>query len=374
MTPISKEELRHRLAAIASGPWAQGVMAARDKMAPLDRLPLPTSRNRSVTLDEIALSRLNLRLNKRLSTILRPHFEYETQITSPTEIATRDALDQALILPQLYELAVQTGYLPGEAVKRPARTILTDLLWSPAARTFVHAYDYVAVPMLAARVGVSGLGTAQPPEPKANAALRFAGFLAHFRAFCADEQIQTWTNFLDDYVHEPAEQYNLRRYLQGKQKTAPERTTELLTGCQLFVNSLAGAFYIMDDDELGRFGLIHAYWLQKFFGYEMDNSGYVKNVAVWGRGDSWANTVTSSQYLIPAGTDREIAKVFRQQFREQVQLLERTFGAVRALAMSARKGRNEDVLPQTSKTVSPQTSKAVLLQTSKTKEGVLKSV
>jgi hypothetical protein len=207
MTPLSKEEMRHRRAAIVAGPWAKGVAAARG---------------------------------------------------------------QALTLPRLYELAVQTGYLPKAAAKKPA------------------------------------------------AALRFAGFLAHLRAFYADEQIQQWTRFLDD--KEPREQNRLWKYLRGKQKTPPARTAELLAGCQLFVNALASAFHILNDDELGRFGLIHACCLQKFFGYRMPDI------------DSWAKTVSTSQYLIPAGTDPEIAEVLRRQFREQIQLLERTFDAVRALA------------------------------------------
>ncbi len=334
---MNREEVRQRLAAIADGPWAKGVRTAREKLAPADRLPVPGPR--FVFLDERPLSQPNRRRNQALAEILRPHFAAKGAITSRAEIETRDALDDALTLPQLYELAVQTGYLPSEAVKKPARAILTDLLWSPAARRFVAAYDYIAVPMLANRVGVSGLGGAQPPEPKANAALRFAGFLAHLRAFYADEQIQLWTRFLDDYRKEPDEQNKLWKYLRGKQKTGPARIAELLTGCQLFVSALASAFHILDDDELSRFGLIHAYWLQKFFGYEMKDSGYAKNVRLWGQNDSWANTVMTSRYLIPADTDAEVAAVFQRQFREQVELLERTFDAVRALAASARKAR-----------------------------------
>src|ERR1700690_4139427 len=108
---------------------------------------------------------------------------------------------------------------------------------------------------------------------------------------------------------------------------------------------MASVFHILDDDELGRFGLIHAYWLQKFFGYDMNDSGYVKNTGLWGQNGSWARTVTTSPYLIPEGTDPEIAEVFRRQFDERVQLLEKTFAAVRALAKSARSSRGGSVLP-----------------------------
>jgi len=203
--------------------------------------------------------------------------------------------------------------------------------------------------MLATRVGVLGLGTAQPPEPSPSTALRFAGFLAHLRAFYADEKIQSWTRFLDDYVQEPGEKELLWRYLHGQRKTAPDRTTELLAGCQLFVTSLVSAFYLLDDDELGRFGLIHAYWLQKFFGYEMNDIGYVKNVEVWGPTDSWAHTIATSPHFVATGIDSKIGKVYQQQFREQVQLLGRTFAAVRLLAMSTRPQLDEPLERQSTR-------------------------
>lgn len=343
MTTVSEEELCHRLDAITRGPWSGGVVEARRKLAPLEKLGVSVTGSRQIALDKIQFSTSNKQKSGRLATILRSHFKDKNGITSLTEMETRDALDQALTLPQLYELAVQTGYLPAERVRQPARKILTDLLWSPAARGFVAAYDYIAVPMLAARVGVSGLDVVQPPEPNENAALRFAGFLAHLRAFEADEQIETWTRFLDDYVQEPNEQDKVWRYLRGQLKTAPERTAEILTGCQRFVTSMASAFHVLDDDELGRFGLIHAYWLQKFFGYKMEDIGYVKDIDLWGPTDSWARTVMTSPHLVAAGINSKISKVFRQQFRENVRLLDRTFDAVRILAKSTRQSTNVPV-------------------------------
>ena len=245
--------------------------------------------------------------------------------------------DQALTLPQLYELAVQTGYLPESSVRKPSRTILTDLLWSAPARRFVATYDYVAVPMLAARVGISGLASTKPPEPNPNAALRFAGFLAHLRAFHTDEQVDVWVHFLDDYSAEDGEQNMLWEYLQGRRKTHPSRTEALLAGCQRFVTSLASAFHILSEKELGPFGLIHSHWLQKFFGYERDRNGlFVKNTALWGRTDSWARTIATSRFLVPEGTDPKIEKIVKRQFVGQVELLDRTFEAVARLARETR--------------------------------------
>jgi hypothetical protein len=225
-------------------------------------------------------------------------------------------------------------------VREPARQILTELLWSSAARDFVAAYDYLSIPMLAARVGVSGFAEARPPPPREGAALRFAGFLAHLRAFHADEEIQAWTAFMDDDLEEPKEQDRLRSYLRGKRKAGPARTARLLNGCQLFVASLASAFDVLQEDELGPFGLIHAYWLQKFFGYDVNESGYVKDRRTWGAADSWAETLATSRHLAPANIDRRIAKVLRQQFERQVKLLEQTFDAVKALAKSTRPKRS----------------------------------
>ena len=287
---ISEEELRQRLTAIMHGPWSQGVAEARRKLGPLEELDIPVTGTGRIALDQIHLSVSNKQRSEQLSTVLRPHFKDRKGITSPTEIEMREALDQALTLPELLGIAVQTGYVSIDRIKKPARKILTDLLWSAAARSFVANYGYAAVSMLAARVGVSGLNTAPPPEPDPNAALRFAGFLAHLRAFYSCTVIQGWTDFLDDYIQEPNEQVKLRQYLKMQRTIAPKRTMEILAGCQFFVTSLASALDVLDDDELGHFGLIHGYWLQKFFGYKIGNNGYEKDLARWGSADSWAHT------------------------------------------------------------------------------------
>lgn len=300
-------------------------------------------RSRRIALDELVLSASNKRKSGQLSKILRAHYKGGS-ITDEKEIEIRDALDDALTIPQLYELAVQTGYLPEDSVRKPARAILSDLLWAAPARRFVEAYDYLTIPMLAARVGISGFVSTNPPEPKPNAALRFAGFLAHLRALYSDEQIDTWLAFLDDYVVEDDEQDLVWEFLRGRRKTPPRRIQELLTGCQRFVTSLASAIHILSDDELGPYGLMHAYWLQKFFGYKRNSRGhFVKNVEVWGETDSWARTFSTSPRLVSPDTDPAIEKIACRQFIDQVALLERTFEAVKRLARETRQttGRSE---------------------------------
>ena len=232
MIDLSPEEVRARLKAIENGPWARGYAESRQHLAPIDPVSAMSKGTVRFALDEIPLSAANKRKSGRLTNTLRIHFESDEAIEDPKTIATRDALDQALTVPQLWELAIQTGYLPEAAVTKPARRVLADLLWSAPARRFVRAYDYVSIPLLANRVGISGVGSAEPPAPRPGAALHFAAFLAHLRGFHADEQIETWIRFLDDYVVEDDEQERLWEYLHEKRKSPPRRTDELLYGCQ----------------------------------------------------------------------------------------------------------------------------------------------
>jgi hypothetical protein len=258
MTDLSKQELDARLAGIREGPWSKGVDKARKKLAPVGGVPLAWGDAPQIVLEEFVLSTPNKRKSLQLEKILRPHYKGQ-RIKDKKEIETRDALDDALTIPQLYELAVQTGYLPEHSVRGAARSFLTDLLWSAPARRFVEAYDYVAIPMLAARVGISGFVSTNPPEPNPTAALRFAGFLAHLRAFYSDDQIEAWLAFLDDYVVEHNEQEFVWRFLRRHREPPPARTQMLMNGCQRFVTSLATVFHILSEDEIGRYGLMHAY-------------------------------------------------------------------------------------------------------------------
>jgi DNA-binding CsgD family transcriptional regulator len=353
VTDLPKEELEARLAAISRGPWSVGFIKARQKLAPIGEISLTSTGGRPIALEELELSASNKRKSAELSKILRVHYE-EGNITDEDEIETREALDDALTIPQLYELAVQTGYLPEDSVRKPARSILTDLLWSDPARRFVEAYDYVAVPMLAARVGISGFVPTNPPEPTPNASLRFAGFLAHVRAFYSDEQISTWIAFLDDYIAEDDEQDLVWEFLRERRKSPPKRIQELLTGCQRFVTSLASAFHVLSEDEFGRYGLVHAYWLQKFFGYKRNGRGeFVKDTRVWGENDSWAQTFSTSPLLVPPDIDPAIEAVGRRQFNNQIVLLERTFEAVKHLASATRERIQSVHLGESSSTTRP---------------------
>jgi len=325
---LDTEEIKSRWSAIAEGPWKAALAETRGKLGPAE--PLAKSGT---------LSAANAKRAEHLAIVLRAHYRSKKKFT-PTEMEVRDALDEALVLPQLYELAVQSGYLPIEGIRRPARQFFAGILWSPAAKEFVVGYDYWSVAMLAARVGVRGFETVSPPEPAARGALRFASFLAHLREFQSDPEIQGWLRFLDDYTEEANEQDRLWEYMRGKRKTAPARALLLLSGCQRFVDSLANVFFFMDDEEQVRFGMIHAYWLQKYFGYEFEEPGYVKNTPLWGRSDSWAASVLACQKRVSAATAKKIAKRELKAWTEKTELLEKVFNGVRRVAHSSRQARN----------------------------------
>jgi hypothetical protein len=150
-------------------------------------------------------------------------------------------------------------------------------------------------------------------------AVHFAAFLAHLRAFYADEAIGAWTRFLDGEAREPAEHAKLRAYLRGKRRSGPLRTGELLHGARLFVASLAGAFDLVADADLAAFARIHAHWLQKFFA-----------------GDSWARLLAASARVLPPDVDAATARLLRREFARQVKALLRPYDVVRVVERKRR--------------------------------------
>jgi hypothetical protein len=341
MSTISEDEARRRLSAIANGPWAEGARMARRKIAPPSRVHFAVAPDGYLILDTAKLSPRNKLRSTELARTLRLHYKDNNHVTDPNDIKIRAAMDDALTLPQLYELAVQTGYLPVERIEGPARELLSDLLWSEPARNFVAGYGFLSVQMLAARVKVASddLGKVRPPEPIEKSAMLFAGFLAHLRAFYSDPDILIWTAFLDDFEEERDEHDRFWEYLRGKRPDAPSRTQALIVGCQAFVTSLATVYHTFDEDELGRFALVHAYWLQKFFGYRIRKFGYERDADVWGTSDSWATTFEKSRRWIDDDLSPKVRDVIHKEFVEDVATLRTAFTAVRSLIGSTRTNR-----------------------------------
>lgn len=62
----------------------------------------------------------------------------------------------------------------------------------------------------------------------------------------------------------------------------------------------------------------------------------MKNTEVWGRTDSWAETLSTSKRFVKAGTEPSIGEVIRRHFIENVEMLRQTFDAARRLATGTR--------------------------------------
>lgn len=211
----------------------------------------------------------------RVSKLFRSH--REEPITNVEELAFRNSFDEALGRLQLLELAVVTGYLPLEVVRTRAREELIVLLWPSAARQYLRIYDYLGVRFLAARVGVElGLPAVDPPAPDASAAVRYATFLSQISAWHEDPDVDEWLGFLDDYVEYEDEQADVDHFLRtgllpDKSNLATAaRFQRLAIGAERVLALLADLHNVLEPRERPLFGVYHAYWMAKLFGYKFD--------------------------------------------------------------------------------------------------------
>jgi DNA-binding protein HU-beta len=202
----------------------------------------------------------------------------------------------------------------------------------------LQTYEYPAVTMLAERVGVHGLRRTEMASPSDNKtkALQFAGFLAHLHTFYEDACIQEWISFLDDFLGEDDEQNRLWNFLCGSSPDEPTRFGILVEGALSFVESMSDAFGVLDKKEFAQYGMPHAYWLQKFFGYVLTEKGYERDPA-YEKDASWANLLVSSVRIAPQGTVVQASPEIWQKFAANVKLLERVFEAIQQTVAKSRK-------------------------------------
>src|SRR3954468_19316040 len=100
MTELAAEEVQARLKAMGRGPWAKGLVRARESLRPAEPVRFAVRGTRVLTLDDMPLSPANRRKVRELRPMLMPHFRVPEGITTPKHIEVRNAFDQALTLPQ----------------------------------------------------------------------------------------------------------------------------------------------------------------------------------------------------------------------------------------------------------------------------------
>jgi hypothetical protein len=278
-----------RLADMLDGPWAERAAVAVKTLA-----------------RPAGLLGARPALAARTADALRPHWLREVE--SEKEIELRDSLDFALAQLQLLELAVETGYLPLDGVRQPARELFESVLWSKPAQDFARAYDYVSVEYLARRVGFAPLAAKHDgPAPDPRAAVRYATFLDHHRHWLEDELIDEWLGFLDDYVEHRGEQDDFYAFLERPAKKS-QRFARLAEGARRSIEMLSDLFGVMNETERPRYGLFYAYWLAKLFGYEYRRGAYRRNREMWDGNDSWARAIKDSPLYREGG-----GEVIKQQ-------------------------------------------------------------
>lgn len=219
---------------------------------------------------------------KDLKKVLKPHWE---AVPSARADELRASFDAAFTALQLADLAIMTKYVRREDIETPARMAFDRLLSTASARRFVDDYDYVGVRYLAARLDIDlALVPVRPPEPVAAPTL-FASFLAQFRDWYEDPELETWLEFLDDFVMKvgEAEQFNtyLRVGKRPKDEETAERFDELLAGLDVFLTNLYDIFAVIPIEKRPIFALVHIYWIAAFFGYELENGRYARNYINW---------------------------------------------------------------------------------------------
>jgi hypothetical protein len=322
---ITDDEFGRRLAGILNGPWAEPMKRA------LAALSGPSGEP-EIDQDQLSLTSEARQTSERLRHALRDHVG--SPIIDPNEMRLRADFDRALLVLQVLELAIQGGYLPEERASNVARHLLSKLLWSQAARDYVHIYEYPAVPMLATRVGVRGLRTAEPPPASgvATDSLQFAAFLAHLRSFYDNDTVRTWFDFMDDIIVEEYEQDAIKRYWRRRGLSRPQRERQLAAGSFLFVQELASAFEAVDEHQRAMFGMPHAYWLAKFFGLRIGETKYEHDPF----GTDWSWCMGTRHHLGMEKSDEAAYMAVRTDLQDRLALLEQVILAVDKVVSATR--------------------------------------
>lgn len=313
---IPESEHCARLADLMDGPWTERATHALKELAMPKAKPTASARVREVARP------CQPKLPRAIAAALRPH--WERAVKSEDENELRESLDSALEYLQLLELAVETGYLPLEAIQPEAQRIFEAVLWSEPAQEFAKAYDYIGVQYLAKRIGFDLLTTKRmPTRPDDRGAMRFATFLDHHRHWLQDEFIDEWLKFLDDYVEYRGESDEFYEFLEGNQTTAPKRFRRLAEGGRRSIRMLSDLFGTLNDVERPRFGRFYGYWLAKLFAFEYENGSYRRNSKFWDVGDSWAVALTkNAAFDMPTADSEDIRGRMRAVLTNQVQLLD----------------------------------------------------
>ena len=226
-------------------------------------------------------SRSEVKSQRELKTLLRAHWKdaiYES------EGKIRDSFDEALTLYQLYELAIETGYLPLDEVRQSIHGELSQLLWSEGARRYLKYYSYTSVAFLAKRVGVDlGFKEITVPRVRNQTEGRFASFLSQHVLWYSDDILDGWLGFLDDYLVigdlNDADKEIFESFLNSSTKKFEEEAAlwDFVAGADRLITRLAEVADMLSDDDKPYYGMFYAYWMAKMYGYDLGDDGFLRD-------------------------------------------------------------------------------------------------
>jgi hypothetical protein len=199
-------------------------------------------------------------------------------------------------------LAIENQYLAVNDIKDRVHQELTDLLWSDGARAYLVNYSYTAVIYLAQRVGVNlGFELVEPlPSIREGSEGRFASFLSQHTLWYEDPLLDGWIGFLDDYQEygdeEATDKEVFWAFLKTKQRKFDREPAlwAFVAGADRFLTRIADLTRALSEDEKPSYGLFYAYWLSKFYGYDLGSEGYLRDHEQ----EDWSAAILQSKRII----------------------------------------------------------------------------
>ena len=279
-------ETLQRVEFLKRGPWAMLGETAWKEIAWKKAIP-PMARSEGLLNLAAVYGKANAPEQRRLRQLLRNHRE---RATSDEEDISRNSFDDALTRYQLYELAVESSYIPLTAIWKEARNDLVRLLWSEAARRYLRHYHYVTVAFLAGRLGLEIGFPCKPPPVQEGNQTQFAFFLSQHQTWYNDVLLDGWLAFLDDYEvlnSKRSDKEILQDFLNSDTDAFDDEFVlwQLVAGAERFLFILSDLYTTLSRSERPSYGSFYFYWMARFYGYRSAARGFErdKNESDWSR-------------------------------------------------------------------------------------------
>jgi hypothetical protein len=289
-----RDETTQRVAFLKAGPWAARGETAWKEIARRKANPAMVRSGRTLNLAAV-YGKVDASQQKWLRQVLRGHWK---RATRNWEDVIRDSFDEALTRYQLYELAIENGYIPLAAIRNEAREDLARLLWSEAARHYLRLYHYVTVAFLASRLELDiGFPCQQPPVREGNQA-QFASFLSQHQTWYQDVLLDGWLSFLDDYQVLNARRLDkevFRDFLKSDTYILEDEFLlwQLAAGAERFLLVLSDLYTTLSRSERPSYGSFYFYWMARFYGYHSTARGFERD----SKEPDWSRLLLGSKRL-----------------------------------------------------------------------------